>query len=127
MDSALRPLGHGHDDRVHEAEVEIAVLTNQFVRAIQIRVGAPIDAVQTPRQVRHEHPFRSVAEVLRYQVIHIRQYCPGEQPPHRVLTEKIKKRFVVAVIFVDERDDDTGIGNTQRPIPSKSSSALSLR
>jgi len=32
-----------------------------------------------------------------------------------------------AVIFVDEGDDGTGIGNNQRPIPSKSSSALSLR
>ena len=45
-------LGHRHHDRVHETETTIGILAGQLVRAIKIGIDAPIDPVQTLREVR---------------------------------------------------------------------------
>ena len=121
-------LGDGHDDRVHEPELQASIARRQLACATEICGGAPLHGEASGRKIIDERLLDALSQLRRGEVIDLGKDRPWKQPDLGAFLVQGAQRVVMRVVGVKERDDGAGIGDDHRdrPIPLSSSSARSL-
>ena len=125
----LASLGHGHDDRIHEPELEAWVAAVQLPRAFEVPHHTPVDHERAFGHIIEERLLDGPTKMAEREVVDFRKNRPGKKPGATVTLEESPQRGMVSVIGVEERQDGARIGNDhrRRPIPFSNSSARALR